>query len=117
GQPGPLRGVARPPAARPRGRERREEQEEKEEEEVVIMKALSLVACLFLLVGCAHTSGPRRDPNERPPVHVDLTAQGLSFAEQGDYVRAEQYLAGALRAGADVDRVLPSLLRVCVASE
>lgn len=81
------------------------------------MKAPQLLAVLFLLVGCAHNQGPHRDPNNRPPVHVDLTAQGISFAEAGDFLRAEQYLASALRAGADVDKVLPALLRVCVASE
>jgi tetratricopeptide (TPR) repeat protein len=79
---------------------------------------MSIRFCLLalcLLSACAH--GPRRDPNGRPPIHVDLTAQGKQFAEQGDLERAEQYLAGALRTGANVNEVLPLLLRVCIASD
>jgi tetratricopeptide (TPR) repeat protein len=74
--------------------------------------------CLFLVVlsACAH-AGPQRDPNGRPPVHVDLAAQGRLFAEEGDLERAEQYLAGALRTGANVNEVLPLLLRVCIAAD
>jgi tetratricopeptide (TPR) repeat protein len=76
---------------------------------------LCLCLSLLLLSACAH--GPHRDPNGRPPIHVDLAAQGKQFAEQGDLERAEQYLAGALRTGANVGEVLPILLRVCIASD
>jgi tetratricopeptide (TPR) repeat protein len=80
-----------------------------------MMLRICLVLGLFLLSACAH--GPHRDPSGRPPVHVDLTAQGKQFAEQGDLERAEQYLAGALRTGANVNEVLPLLLRVCIAAD
>jgi tetratricopeptide (TPR) repeat protein len=83
------------------------------------MTAMTLRLCLclslLLLSACAH--GPRRDPAGRPPVHVDLTAQGKQFAEGGDLERAEQYLAGALRTGANVNEVLPLLIRVCIAAD
>jgi tetratricopeptide (TPR) repeat protein len=81
------------------------------------MNKASIILLLSLFTACAHSNMPQRDPQARPPVHVDLTVQGKQLAEAGDYVRAEQYLGGALEAGADVDAVLPSLLRVCVASE
>jgi tetratricopeptide (TPR) repeat protein len=74
------------------------------------------VILVLLLTACAHR-GPVRDPQGRPPAHVDLAMQGMRLAEAGDHMRAEQYLAGALEAGGDVDAVLPSLLRVCVAGE
>jgi tetratricopeptide (TPR) repeat protein len=80
------------------------------------MRKASIVLMFVVLSGCARNL-PQRDPNGRPPVHVDLTVQGKQLAEAGDYVRAEQYLAGALESGGDVDAVLPVLLRVCVASE
>ena len=80
------------------------------------MSKASIILVFVVLSGCARNL-PQRDPNGRPPVHVDLTIQGKQLAESGDYVRAEQYLAGALESGAEVDAVLPALLRVCVASE
>ncbi len=45
-----------------------------------------------------------------------LVARGREHAETGDLLRAEQYFAAALGAGADDRKVLPLLLRVCVAS-
>jgi Flp pilus assembly protein TadD len=45
-----------------------------------------------------------------------LVARGMAFAGVGDLVRAEQYLAAALDAGADPNLVLPKLLRVCITS-
>jgi tetratricopeptide (TPR) repeat protein len=80
------------------------------------MRNASLLLVFVVLTGCTRNL-PQRDPAGRPAVHVDLTVQGKQLAEAGDYVRAEQYLAGALEAGGDVDAVLPVLLRVCVASE
>jgi tetratricopeptide (TPR) repeat protein len=46
-----------------------------------------------------------------------LLARSRAFASVGDYTRAEQYLAAAIDAGADVDVALPALLRVCVAEQ
>ena len=80
------------------------------------MSKASFLLVFVVLTGCARNL-PQRDPHGRPAVHVDLTVQGKQLADAGDYVRAEQYLAGALEAGGEVDQVLPVLLRVCVASE
>jgi len=45
-----------------------------------------------------------------------LIQQGNLALEAGDFTRAEQYYAAALTAGADSKRVMPSLLKACVAS-
>jgi len=45
-----------------------------------------------------------------------LFQRGREAAERGDSVRAEQYLSLALERGYDAGRVLPVLLRVCLAS-
>ena len=81
----------------------------------------ALLAAAMLTVGCSSEHGaglrhatasgsPRPDP-------VLLEQQGRRFAQAGDLVRAEQYLAAALNAGADEARVVPELLRVCVDSQ
>src|SRR6185436_9409565 len=43
-----------------------------------------------------------------------LLERGKAYAEASDLLRAEQYLAAALAAGADDRQVIPPLLRVCV---
>lgn len=80
------------------------------------MRAFLTVLSLCLLGACAQR-GPVKNAEALPPAHVDLAARGRELAKAGDYVRAEQYLAGALEAGGEVDAILPALLRVCVASE
>jgi tetratricopeptide (TPR) repeat protein len=45
-----------------------------------------------------------------------LFQRGREAAQHGDSVRAEQYLSLALERGYDAERVLPVLLRVCLAS-
>ncbi len=45
-----------------------------------------------------------------------LFQRGREAAQRGDSVRAEQYLSLALERGVDAGRVLPVLLRVCLAS-
>lgn len=80
------------------------------------MRSLSIVA--LLCVGCAHAAATAPQPVRRQqPLHEDLAERGQELAQRGEDLRAEQYLAGALESGADVDVVLPRLLRVCVASE
>jgi len=78
-----------------------------------------LLQCISLCLLCACTRGlPERGPRpDEPTAHEELAARGRRFAELGDYVRAEQYLAGSLEAGGNVDTILPALLRSCVASE
>ena len=46
-----------------------------------------------------------------------LVARGRAFASVGDLTRAEQYLAAALEAGANPNKVLPTLIKVCVADK
>lgn len=46
-----------------------------------------------------------------------LVEDGRMFAESGDALRAQQYFAAALKAGADEKVVLPLLLRACVAQK
>jgi tetratricopeptide (TPR) repeat protein len=45
-----------------------------------------------------------------------LHAQGEAMARAGDLLRAEEYLSAALQRGYAPDRVLPLLLKVCLAS-
>jgi tetratricopeptide (TPR) repeat protein len=87
------------------------------------MKRWISAMCLALAAaGCAHAPastpahGAMREESKRP-LHVELKERGLSLAAAGEDVRAEQYFAGALESGGDVDEILPLLLRVCVASE
>jgi tetratricopeptide (TPR) repeat protein len=79
-----------------------------------MMKSFSMLVLLGVLSACSHA--PTRETTPRA-VYVDLMEQGKRLAAEGDYVRAEQYLAGALETGGDVDVVLPVLLKVCFASE
>lgn len=51
---------------------------------------------------------------ERKAAAADLLELGLHFAHGGDSVRAEQYLAAALDAGADPNRALLPLLKLCI---
>ncbi|WP_394847142.1 hypothetical protein LZC95_06690 [Pendulispora brunnea] len=81
-----------------------------------------LVAVLLLLMGitgCASTGGAANRTANKPPEDRDpqlLFERGKAYADIGDLVRAEQYFGAALAAHADERRVLPELLRVCVAS-
>lgn len=84
---------------------------------------------LSLCVGCAHAAvpeavsavtpgaGQKPEQKSRELVRAELVKQGQQLAAAGEDVRAEQYLVAALDLGADVKRVLPTLLRVCVAAE
>jgi tetratricopeptide (TPR) repeat protein len=47
---------------------------------------------------------------------AELFRQGQRAAEQGDTVRAEQYLSMAHDRGFDASKLLPSMLRVCLSS-
>ncbi len=87
-------------------------------------KSLHLgIAALLAGIGAAGCAGKPLDRvahdvtivrEERTP--DKLVARGMAFADVGDLVRAEQYLAAALDAGADPNVVLPKLLRVCITS-
>lgn len=70
--------------------------------------------------GCASAA---TEPNAQADVMREektpdkLVARGRAFAKVGDLTRAEQYLAAALDAGAEIDVALPMLLRVCIAEQ
>jgi Tfp pilus assembly protein PilF len=86
------------------------------------MRACSLAAALLVAIagaGCAPAvSRPAlADPEARRGQSMEeLTERGRAFAAIGDLTRGEQYLSAALRLGADVKRVLPMLVLVCVES-
>jgi tetratricopeptide (TPR) repeat protein len=79
------------------------------------------LALTSLVVGCAgttpaaSTTPPIADPLE------DQTAQqlfdaGMRIAQQGDYIRAEQYFTAARDHGYPEDQIMPLLMQVCVHS-
>ncbi len=82
--------------------------------------ATSLAALAILLAAC----GARpRHPTTPPPAdpianiaHQELHARGIAFARTGDFIRAEQYLRAALEKGHRDTKVVPQLIRVCVAA-
>lgn len=84
------------------------------------MRALLTIVMAWAWLGCA--SNPSARPTT-PPASVSSTAQsdalaarGLELLERGDYVRAEQYMLVALRAGHDADALIVPLLCSCIAS-
>ncbi|MEQ9323059.1 MAG: tetratricopeptide repeat protein [Polyangiaceae bacterium] len=84
------------------------------------------LAAVLLVSGALASSGCGAAASE-PSAQADvmreektpdkLIARGRAFAKVGDLTRAEQYLAAALDAGAEVDVALPMLLRVCIAEQ
>jgi tetratricopeptide (TPR) repeat protein len=69
--------------------------------------------CLFFLcLGCAH--GPRRPAPSAPESAASLRSAGLRAEALGDSVRAEQYFAASLAAGAEQGALTADLVRVCV---
>lgn len=74
-----------------------------------------LLACALLAACAPHATTP---PAPRPP-GVDaspqaLYAQGVAWARRGDMVRAEQYIALAVRAGFPHERALVAIVEVCL---
>jgi Flp pilus assembly protein TadD len=73
-------------------------------------------------LGCAHGGDPAGSASEAArPTDANvgpeaLVERGLSLLDQGDYVRAEQYLQLALRAGHPDQPLIVPLLQTCVAS-
>src|SRR5687768_9099953 len=71
-----------------------------------LRRLATLVLCLCLLGGCgaAQQRAPAPSPTARSSAVAQagaVAARGLALLEQGDHVRAEQYLMLALRAGYD----------------
>jgi Tfp pilus assembly protein PilF len=80
-----------------------------------------VVLVISTATGCA-AGATNRDARggatelRRGPTTAQLVDRGRGFAAVGDLTRAEQYLSAALESGAEVEEVLPSLLRVCIES-
>ncbi|AKT36517.1 tetratricopeptide repeat protein [Chondromyces crocatus] len=83
--------------------------------------AIAVFVTMSAALGCAATPGEgARVPEDVKQANAAgkperLLERGLAFANAQDYTRAEQYLSAALTAGAPADRVLPALIRACVA--
>lgn len=83
---------------------------------------VALLACAGLALGCAHGGNARSGVSEAAPAtNADLgptalAERGLALLDQGDYVRAEQYLQLALRAGHRDQPLIVPLLQTCIAS-
>lgn len=80
---------------------------------------IGLLSSLYFLIACG---APAPLPTERAPDDPvsevsgeDLYNQGLRYAQSGDLLRAEQYLATAISRGHDEERTLKALVSVCVA--
>lgn len=88
---------------------------------------LALLPLLLLLAACGAPQGNRPPPveasvQEQARVFARVTPQwlfdqGVALADAGDPIRAEQYLAAALRRGAPSEPVLRRLIRVCIGAQ
>ena len=74
-----------------------------------MLLSLCLTAC-----GAAPTATPATSQTDPGAAAQALFDRGMQLEKEGDSVRAEQYLAGALREGYDWEQALPPLLRVCL---
>lgn len=74
----------------------------------VVLLSLCLTAC------SAAPAAPATAETDPAAAAQALFERGVQFEKEGDSVRAEQYLAGALREGYDWEQALPPLLRVCL---
>ena len=86
---------------------------------MIIRTFLSLFLVALSLSGCGADATPEpasasSDSTSRNA--AELFRRGEQAAEQGDTVRAEQYLSMALDRGFDEKKVLPIMLRVCLSS-
>lgn len=82
----------------------------------------SLVLCLASGLACgASTTAPNARPAMPDPLAdveaEELYAHGAALAQQGDSMRAEQYIVAAVERGFPVEEALPLLIQVCVASD
>lgn len=78
-----------------------------------------LLAALVASSACATGASSRDTLPGDPLAEIEgeqLFQDGQTLAARGDLVRAEQYLAAAIRRGYPEQRALPLLMRVCIAS-
>jgi tetratricopeptide (TPR) repeat protein len=79
-----------------------------------------IFAAIIVAPGCWHARGAELasgNSTERASHAEALIAQADSFGARGDYLRAEQYLNAALAQGADETRLLPLVVRICIADQ
>lgn len=77
-----------------------------------MMRTFALLCGLLCLPGCG---APGRSETPHPALTPkDLYRQGQEHAVRGDLLRAEQYLALAVRAGYPARSALPALVRICL---
>jgi tetratricopeptide (TPR) repeat protein len=74
----------------------------------VLLLSLCLAAC------SASAARDPATPTDSSEAAKALFERGRELMEEGDSVRAEQYLAAALREGYDWEQALPPLMRVCL---
>jgi tetratricopeptide (TPR) repeat protein len=83
------------------------------------MACLAQLALLALGAGCAGSTAGHETVAADPLAKIKaehLFRDGETLAARGDLIRAEQYLAAAIRNGYPAELALPTLLRVCIAS-
>ncbi len=78
--------------------------------------AFAVITALFA-AGCGSTlnkptEAAASSPLKNPTVLVE---HGKTFAERGDFTRAQQYYAAAIAAGGKSEVILPQLLKACIA--
>src|SRR5512133_757444 len=78
------------------------------------------LATSLVTPGCAKTQTNQtavETSNDRAQAAAPLIAKAEEYAAVGDNMRAEQYLSAALSRGADERRVVPLLVKACIADE
>lgn len=83
------------------------------------MKGRFILGLFAILVatGCRAAAPPADTPSSGTAATRNanqLVEQGRAYAEMGDGLRAQQYFAAGLKAGADESVVFPLLLRACI---
>jgi tetratricopeptide (TPR) repeat protein len=83
---------------------------------LLVMLRLSVLLLSSCLAACsaAPAAAPAASASSHSEAAEALFERGQALAAEGDSVRAEQYLATALREGYDWQAALPQLLRVCL---
>ena len=82
---------------------------------------IALCVLAFAALGCAHGSSAEASQHDAAAGTADLTpealaSRGMSLTQRGDYLRAQQYLQLALRAGHPDEPLIVPLLTTCIAS-
>ena len=84
------------------------------------LSALGIASVLLSACGGTHTEAETPEARQRDPLESidnnELLRRGIYLANQGDYVRAEQYLAAARSRGTPDEQIIPTLMEVCVRS-